>query len=72
MWSDGKTMWVSDYTDQKMYAYDLSTKTPVPDRDFETLKAGGNTTPTGIWSNGAILLVSDHGGGKLYAYNMPN
>ena len=41
--------------------------THVPDRDFDTLKAAGNRSPTGIWSNGTTLWVADYGG-HIYAY----
>ena len=40
-------------------------------KDFNTLSAAGNTTPTGLWSNGTTLWVADRSGvGRIYAYNM--
>lgn len=44
IWSDGNTMWVLDYVDNKIYAYDISTRSPVPSKDF-TLPAAGNNIP---------------------------
>ena len=34
--------------------------THVPDRDFDTLRAAGNISPTGIWSDGTTIWVADY------------
>ena len=53
IWSDGTTMWVADESeDEKLYAYDLTSRERVPDKDFNTLDAVGNDDPDGIWSDG--------------------
>ena len=79
LWSDGATMWVMDGLhnatsgDGKIYAYDMTTKTRVPTRDFNTLDAAGNDSPTGLWSDGTTMWVaedSDGGSNKIYAYDM--
>ena len=70
IWSDGVTIWVSDFQDDKIYAYDLASKAYVPAKDFNTLNAAGNASPSGIWSNGVTLWVADWGDTKLYAYNL--
>ena len=80
LWSDGTTMWVSDYgeivphiqggPDEKIYAYDLSTKQRDPSKDFDTLKEASNGLPRGIWSNGSTMWVADLSDDKIYAYNM--
>ena len=67
IWSDGETMWVADSSAPKIYAYDMTTKAPVPAKEFETLAAG--VSPRAIWSNGATMLVSHSS--KISAYNMP-
>ena len=67
-WSDGTTMWVADYGDDKLYAYDLVTKAHVPAKDFNGLKAAGNEDPAGIWSDGATMWVVDDVDDKIYAY----
>ena len=36
LWSDGTTMWVADWFDDKLYAYNLSTKERDPGKDFDT------------------------------------
>ena len=69
LWSDGTTLWVADYQDKKIYAYNLSTKAPDPNNDF-TLQAAGNNSPTGLWSDGTTLWVADYQDKKIYAYNL--
>ena len=69
-WSDGTTMWVSDYVDDKIYAYDLTTKARDASKDFDTLADAGNDVPDGIWSNNITMWVSDYEDSKLYAYSM--
>ena len=70
LWSDGTTMWVTDRTDDKIYAYNMETKAREPGQDFDTLIAAGNNDPRGIWSNGETMWVADGEDSKLYAYNM--
>ena len=70
IWSDGITMWVADYDDHKLYAYNLSTSVRDPARDFNTLNGVGNDKPTAIWSDGITMWVADNSDDKLYAYNL--
>ena len=70
VWSDGATMWVADWEDDKLYAYDLDSKARVPARDFDTLRAAGNRAPWGVWSDGTTMWVADSGDDKLYAYDL--
>ena len=70
IWSDGTTMWVVDDTDDKLYAYNLSTKARDATKDFDTLIAAGNTSPIGIWGDSNTMWVSDLVDRKIYAYNM--
>ena len=70
IWSNGTTMWVSDSTDDKLYAYHMSTKARDSSKDFNTLNAAGNNNPYGIWSNGTTMWVVDISDAKLYAYSM--
>ena len=70
IWSDGSTMWVSDLSDEKIYAYNLNDKTRDSSQDFTTLSGAGNTSPYGIWSDGVTMWVADISGDKLYAYNL--
>ena len=72
IWSDGTTMWVADYSDDKIYAYNLSTKARDSSKDFDTLDAADNESPTGIWSDRTTMWVADSSDDKIYAYNMSN
>ena len=69
VWSGGATIWVSDFTDRKIYAYNTD-GTRDSDKDFDTLSAAGNTDPVGIWSNGDTMWVADNTDNKIYAYKM--
>ena len=65
-------MWVGDYSDDKLYAYNMTTKARDPAKDFDTLDAAGNDSPRGLWSDGVTMWVADTWDDKLYAYNMPS
>ena len=69
IWSDGDTMWVIDWVDEKIYAYHTD-GTRDASKEFDTLGAAGNNNPTGIWSDGATMWVADFGDEKIYAYRM--
>ena len=47
-------MWVTDTNDDKIYAYNLSTKARDSGKDFDTLSSQGNQNPTSITSDGTI------------------
>ena len=66
IWSNGTTMWVGDFVDQKVYAYQMSNKARDADKDIPTT----GVRPSGITSNGTIMWVADQGDGELYAFNM--
>ena len=70
IWSDNTTMWVADYSDDKIYAYNLSTKARDSAKDFNTLAAAGNGGPAGIWSDNTTMWVADYSDDKIYAYNL--
>ncbi len=70
IWSDGKTLWVADFFEDKLFAYDLSTRARDPARDF-TLDAE-NRAPGGIWSDGITMWVVEAADRqkKIFAYDM--
>ena len=68
IWSDGTTMWVADFEDAKLYAYNMPTESRDAGKDF-TLRTG-NSLPVGIWSDGTTMWVADFRDAKLYAYSM--
>ncbi len=70
IWSNSTTMWVVEGSDDKLYAYNLSTKARDSSKDFDTLTTAGNEDPTGIWSDGTTMWVADSDDTKLFAYNL--
>ena len=50
IWSDGTTWWVADFSDSKIYAYNVETMARDGGKDFNTLGAASNRNPQGIWS----------------------
>ena len=68
--SDGTTMWVSDNTDDKIYAYNLTTGLRDTDEEFNTLDTAENNSPYGIWSDGTIMWVADILTNTIFAYRM--
>ena len=75
LWSDGATMWVADFEDSKIYAYNMATKARVEDKEFDTLASSSsqeddNSNPKGIWSDGATMWVSDENATRVFAYDM--
>ena len=70
IWSDGTTMWVADSREDKIFAYDKTTRQRDASKDFYTLKAAGNNEPSGIWSDGMTMWVADPSDNKIYAYRM--
>ena len=58
---DATHIWVAD-GDDKIFAYNHSTKARVTGQEFTTLGAAGNNSPKGIWSDGSTMWVVDDGG----------
>ena len=65
IWSNGATMWVADFEDDKLYAYRLSDGGRLPPKEFSL--DPDNSSARGIWSDGTIVWVADLDD-KLYAY----
>ena len=61
-------MWVTDSSDDKLYAYDLATKEHLPTNDFPLVSDNGD--PKGIWSDGMTMWVVDNNDDKIYAYDL--
>lgn len=53
LWSDGDTMWVADYWDQYVYAYDLETGDRELAHDIDVADEG--VYPTGLWGDEQTL-----------------
>ena len=63
-------MWVIDSSDDKAYAYNMTSRERDASKDFNTLNDAGNNLPFGTWSNGRTMWVADSDDDKLYAYNV--
>ena len=70
MWSDNRTVWISNEDSPMIYAYNTNTRAQDSDKEFDTLDDAGNDQLTGIWSNGTTMWVADYDDGKIYAYRM--
>ena len=70
VWSDGSTMWVVDWSEDKLYAYDLGSGARRRDRDLPGLGAAGNGLAVGVWSDGVTVWVADLLEAKLFAYDL--
>ena len=69
IWGNDTTFWVSDDTDDKLYAYNADGSRDASE-DFDTLIAVDNRNPRGIWSNGTTMWVADNFARKIFAYRM--
>ncbi len=74
IWSDGRTMWVGDHADEKIYAYTLATGQRDSGKDFDDLEAGNapprerNPSVGGLWFNNTTMWMADWFNETIYAY----
>ena len=68
IWSDGTTVWVSDYKAAKLFAYTLATGDPAPDSDITLHHL--NDSAQGIWSDGTTIWVAQWNSPKFFAYDL--
>ncbi len=74
IWSNGRTIWIADPDDDKLYAYRLTAgdgfgdREPAKDIDL----ASGNGAPLGIWSDGVNMWVADIAADKIFGYSSPH
>ena len=66
IWSNGTTMWVADWDDDKLYAYTLATGARDTSKEFDLHLVNDN--PIGIWSDGVTMWVADWGINRIFAY----
>ena len=73
LWSDGETVWVTDYADSKLYAYDLADGGRLGSRDIATWDGVARDAaryPTDAWSDGETVWVADNERDRVYAYRL--
>ena len=68
MWSNGTTMWVGDWVNNKLVAYSAADKTRQTTNDVSLHT--DNTDPRGIWSDQTTIWVADNSDDKIYAYQL--
>ena len=71
IWSDGTTMWVSDWGDDKAFAYTLATKARDSGKDISF--HNNNDNPSALTSDGTTMWSADLDQGandKLFAYSV--
>ena len=68
LWTDGQTIWVTDFATHRLYAYRLSDGMRQESKDIEPHTDNGNLA--GIWSDGTTMWVADNIDHKLYAYSL--
>ena len=68
LWTDSQTIWVSDFEDDRLYAYRLSDGSRQTSREFDLHT--DNASGTGFWSDGTIVWVADSHDNQVYAYTL--
>ena len=79
LWSNGSTLYVSDWRNHKMFSTPIGESTSfqpklddhsrLPERDLSSMAEQGNVHPSGIWSNGKTLWIADIADDMIYAYD---
>ena len=74
MWSpDGSTLWVGQWFETQVYAYNLADETFDSGAGWElhnpATASARNRKPTGIWSNGTHIYVTDPDHDRVFQYN---
>ena len=69
IWSDGTTLWTTDFLKTQLYAYNLATKQRDSTQDF-SFTVGGNFGHQGIWSNGTTMWIANKNDNKIFAYDV--
>ena len=69
LWSDGQTLWVADHGGWKVFAFRLSDKVRVPEKEFDLLTENSRLlTPWGLWSDGETALATLYFDGGVRGY----
>ena len=66
---DTRIMYVADWVDDHLYAYNMDTGEYLPGENIP-VGFSGNNNPEGIWSDGRTMWVADLHDNKMYAYTL--
>ncbi|MBT4275150.1 MAG: hypothetical protein HOD39_09450 [Verrucomicrobia bacterium] len=69
LWSDGTTMYVTDWLFSKLFAYNIAGPRDYAG-DINSLAPAGNRTTRGVWSDGTIIWVCDDFEDRIFAYKL--
>ena len=70
VWSNGTTLWVSDYKLGKLIAYHLKDNLGTRDVDKDITLHSDNDVAQGIWSDGTTIWVVQWNSPKFFAYTL--
>ena len=80
LWSNGSTLYVSDWRNHKMFSTPIGKSTPLepgpndfsrnPEGDFTKMAEQGNVHPSGLWSDGTTIWIADISDDMIYAYDI--
>ena len=78
IWSNGQTIWVADYSDRRVYAYQLQgspltlkgQRITLRETNKEFNLASANGDAVGIWSDGETMWVADAEEDRVFAYQL--
>ena len=70
VWSNGTTLWVSDYKLGKLIAYHLKDNLGTRDVDKDITLHSDNDVAQGIWSDGTTIWVVQWNSTKFFAYTL--
>ena len=70
LWSNGRTIWVSDSEGDKLYAYRMSDRARDSDKDLDTSGELSGNTRSALWSDGSTLWASNPSNLIIFAYNL--
>ena len=68
IWSDGTTVWVSDWKAARLLAYTLADGARAPDSDITLHHL--NDSAQGIWSDGTTIWVAQWDSPRFFAYTL--
>ncbi len=70
LWSDGETLWVADYWQWKVFAYRLSDKVRVEEKEFDLMDDRTPYAGYGLWSDRETVLLASPFYDRVVAHSL--
>ena len=70
LWSDGETLWVTDYWQWKVFAYRLSDKVRVEEKEFDLMDGSTPYAGYGLWSDRETVLLASPFYDRVVAHSL--